>query len=257
MAASQTNYAEKFERLLELFPHPDRQYDADPQRRKWKMIEIARATEGRLSSSYLSSLRTGRNKNPGMEYLDLIAHTMGFPFELWLTEPQQWDRLLKGAETPSGIARSAGSPDREQDVSVSALLEQLVSSITNRYTGEAFTNREIADHSGGRISEDEVRAMRGGELENPSRLQLLALCDVFGVELSYWSEGIKMPILSQEDIEMLRTARNSSSRMLLRKTLGLDQEQVDVLLMMADQLNPRTENPSDDDPNTSRKGSEE
>ena len=231
-------YSQKFERLLALFPHPQRREDPDPKRRQWRMVELERATEGELTSGYLSALRNDHIKNPGMRFLDLIAQTMGFPFELWLTEPTQWDRLL---EEDASATSAAGSAGGEVEVTVAELLEQLISTISNRRTGRPFTSGEIAEYSGGRLTEQDVERMRSGDLENPSRMQLLSLCDVFGVDFSYWSAGTRMPTLSQEDIDALRLARNSSSRLLLRKTLGLDQEQMDILLLLADQLSRGSE----------------
>lgn len=236
---SQTDYAEKFELLLELFPHPKRRSDEDTESRKWRMIELQRATNGRLKSSALSALRHGKTAKPGMEFLDLIAQTMRFPFELWLTEPRQWDRILRDRPGDLPLPHSSGPGPHREDVPVADLLEQLISSITNRRTGKPFTNAEIADRSSGRLTEEDVRAMRSEELENPTREQLLALCDVFDVDFSYWSSGTQMPTLSQEDIEALRTARNSESRLLMRKSLGLEKEQIDVLIMMATELTNR------------------
>lgn len=240
MDSSETSYAQKFERLLQRFPHPERRSADDPDRRRWKMVEISRQTGGKISSSYLSGLRNGQFQEPGMRHLDLIAQTMDFPFELWLTEPEQWDRLLRERKVSGSTATSHG-PQQGHPATIAALLEQLISSITNRHTGEPFTESEIADYSGGRLSEEDVKAMRSGEMERPYHFQVLALCDVFGVDPAYWSGEPTMPVVSQEDLEALREARNSNTSLLVRKSLGLSEEQVNILLLMADQLRSSSE----------------
>lgn len=235
----QTDQAEKFERLLERFPHPERVDAPTPQQRAWRMSEIERATGGEVSSSWLSAFRRRKTKKPGMRMLDLIAQVMGFPFELWLTESGQWERILR--ERGAGYA-AGGAVGHAVEVSeqgsvppLSELLEALIATITNRRTGNPFTNAEIAERSVGRLTEQDVADMRSGELDNPLRSQLLALCDVFGVNPSYWLVGGTYPSVGSDDLHELWQARHSSSK-LLQKSLNLDEDQVDLLLLMADQL---------------------
>lgn len=237
------DYTQKFEKLLELFPHPERRYADTPASRSWRMIEIERATDGEVNSSYLSALRRGKTKKPGMRMLDLIAQTMGFPFELWLTDPQQWERILREQGADYSSTRGEVDSGGDEVSSVAELLEQLIATITNRRTGRPFTNSEIAENSGGRLSEDEVSAIRSGEIEEPLRSQLVALCNVFGVDLSYWSGPNRMAGVSQEDLEDLEKARNSNRKLLLKKSLSLDDNQFDLLMNMADQLQERSRNP--------------
>lgn len=248
-----TDYTERFERLLELFPHPERRAAPTPQQRAWRMVEIERDTGGEVSSSWLSAFRRRKTKKPGMRMLDLIAQAMGFPFELWLTEPEQWERILRergsyAAEGHAAAGYSAGGVEPVGAVAygsgevppVSELLETLIATITNRRTGRPFTNSEIAERSSGRLTEEDVADMHSGELENPLRSQLLALCDVFGVELSYWYGGSAYPSVSAEDLQRLHQARHSSSKLLLQKSLDLDEEQVNLLVSMAEHMRSRS-----------------
>lgn len=236
-----TDFPDKFELLLEMFPHPERRHLDDPEKRKWRMSEIEDATREEVSSSWLSALRKKKTGKPGMRMLDLIAQTLGFPFELWLTEPEQWERLLRerGFTQHDGCALPRGTADYEQWRSVAELLGRLIASITNRRTGLPFTSAEIAAQSDGRLTESDVEAMLAGELENPSRMQLLALCDVFNVDLSYFfGEGV-MPMLTGAEREALRKVQESNNHMmLLRKSLGLEEEQLRVLLLLVEQIQP-------------------
>lgn len=82
------------------------------------MIEIERETGGEVSSSWLSAFRRGKTKKPGMRMLDLIAQAMGFPFELWLTEPEEWPRILRerGDYETNGEVGSVGVEEYRADV---------------------------------------------------------------------------------------------------------------------------------------------
>ena len=70
--------ARKFERLLEMYPHPDG--------RRWSGQEIDEATGGVVTRSYVTNLRKGRIENPGFEKLRAIAKVMDFPPELWFEQ---------------------------------------------------------------------------------------------------------------------------------------------------------------------------
>ncbi len=222
-----TSYAKKFELLLDAFPHPERRHLKDPKRRRWKMVEIDEATGGRVSSAYLSALRSNKIVQPGLEPLKLIARAMDFPFDLWLLEPEQWEPHLKGRR-PRPI-RSIPNGRR-----LTEKVNRLFDSIPNRKTGKTFTNREVASLSGGRLTEEEVAALRDGTLTDPSRNQLLALCDVFDVDFSYWS-GSDQPerAVNREILEALQDKRIAG---VLQKTRDLSDEQLDMLALMAEQL---------------------
>ncbi len=224
-----TSYAEKFGLLLDTFPHPSRAHLHDEKKRRWKSIELEAASGGRLSAAYLSALKNGKILQPGLEHLDSISRVMGFPVELWLLEPAQWENRLESAGSrrrPTERGSEVRHPDE--------LLNQLFESIPNRRTGRAFSNREVADLSGDRLTEDDVVALRDGSLPNPTRAQLLALCDVFDVDFSYWADtaGGK-PGLDPEIVEALRDQRLVG---VLHKSRGLSSDQVDMLALLADQF---------------------
>src|SRR5918994_4879964 len=70
--------AQKFEALLEMYPHPDG--------RKWSGQEIDEATGRVVSRSYVTNLRKGRIENPGYAKMRAIAKAMGFAPEVWFEE---------------------------------------------------------------------------------------------------------------------------------------------------------------------------
>jgi transcriptional regulator with XRE-family HTH domain len=231
-----TSYAEKFEFLLELFPHPERQHHKDPEQRKWKMFEIRDATRGEVSVAYLSALRKGKNKRPGMKYLDLIANVMDFPIELWLSEPSQWSTVSGNGEQLAG-SQVPGIDDTDVDDSYAGLLNHLFSSVTNRKTGHSFTEREIAQRTGGVLTESDVKALRDGSFNRPSREELIALSNAFSVSVNYWFSGAKRDLVSDNRIQELMQYVQGDERRLeaLNKTFGASNRQVEILLSLLEE----------------------
>lgn len=230
-----TSYADKFEQLLDLFPHPDRSDHEKPEKRRWKMSELNDVTEGELSPGYLSALRKGKNKRPGMHYLDLIANAMGFPFELWLAEPEQWPKILEDSDTriipPTAEPTTEGESETYAD-----LLEQLFASIMNRRTGKPFTNAEVAGLTGGHLSEEEIQNMREGSFTRPSRAELLALSNAFGVDVSYWfGSSANSPLLDEAVQDALQGVRDERRHEVLKKSFGFDDNEIDALLGLMNQ----------------------
>ncbi len=70
--------AQKFEHFLETYRRPDGS--------RWGGQDLADATGGVVTRSYVSTLRKGRIENPGFEKLRAIAKAIGFPPELWFEE---------------------------------------------------------------------------------------------------------------------------------------------------------------------------
>ncbi|MBA2619226.1 MAG: hypothetical protein H0U91_13830, partial [Rubrobacter sp.] len=70
--------AEKFQRLLDTYRHPDGRW--------WKGAELQKATGGVVIRSYVTNLRKGRIESPGYDKLRAIAKAMGFPPALWFEE---------------------------------------------------------------------------------------------------------------------------------------------------------------------------
>lgn len=87
------DYAQRFETLLRMFLKDD----GTP----WKGRDFERASEGKLSSSYITALRQGNIKRPGFEALSLIARIMRFDVELWTLEAEEFDRYTPGGSTSS------------------------------------------------------------------------------------------------------------------------------------------------------------
>lgn len=227
--APYTSYQEKFERLLELFPHPDRRDYEDPEKRKWRMYELVAGSNGELSAGYLSALRRGKNKRPGMYYLDLIANLIGFPFELWLTEPEQWPGII--AENSAGDANGFVPEQDASTESYAQLVETLFVTVTNRKTGRGFTNAEVAERTRGVLRESDIEELRDGTFDRPSQGELIALSNAFGIDVSYWfSSSNNSPMLDEGLQDVLQARQDERRYEMLRKSFGVTDKQVDILL---------------------------
>ena len=187
-----TNNAEKLELLLEAFRRPDG--------KRWALREIEEATEGSVSASYLSSIRGGRIKKVGARQRQHTARVMGFPERLWDAEPEQWPDILE----ENRRRRAAGEASQ---ASVAELLENLFHYARHPLTGTAFTEASVAELSDGALDETEVRAIRQGREPNPPDGQLLALSEVFGVDLSYWYGPGTQPLLDPATAKFLSGPR--------------------------------------------------
>lgn len=216
MAGTGHVWARKFSRLLELYPHPDGH--------RWKGVELEQATNGFISGSYVTALRKGRIEEPGLNRLRRIAEVMGFSFLQWF-------------EDLEGLQREERSAADDAGGSVSERLNQLFAAAENEHTGEPYTEREVSRLSHGRVSEEQVSKMRSGELDNPTRAQLLALCDVFDVDLSYWDERRPNGPLMSPDT--LRALRDAESLAILHKSHELPDEDKSLIMVMMQELERR------------------
>ena len=167
--------AQKFERLLETYRHPDG--------RRWSGQEIDEATGGVVTRSYVTNLRKGRIENPGFEKLRAIAKVMDFPPELWFEESI---RLWHGEVSTSPLPEGGSIADKTN---------RLFDVVRNEKSGVPFTNAEVARMSLGDLSEEHVEQIRSGNLTNPSMNQVVALADVFGVHPSYFLDAARKPPL--------------------------------------------------------------
>jgi transcriptional regulator with XRE-family HTH domain len=70
--------AQKFEKLLDSYRHPDGS--------RWTGQQLDEATGGVVPRSYFTNLRKGRIESPGYEKMAAIAKAMGFPPEAWFKE---------------------------------------------------------------------------------------------------------------------------------------------------------------------------
>jgi transcriptional regulator with XRE-family HTH domain len=173
--------AQKFEILLEMYPHPDG--------RKWSGQEIDEATGGVVTRSYVTNLRKGRIENPGYAKLAAMAKAMGFAPEMWFEDGLGEGRSIGQAEEMSGVA---------------GRLEHLFEVVRNPKTAEPYTNAEVARMTLGDLSEEDVEKIRTGAISDPTVGQVSALASVFGVEPSYLLDRGEPSLLDEELVQALR-----------------------------------------------------
>lgn len=213
-------YAEKMRLLLERFPNPK---TGQP----WKGSEIEEATRSFVSQSYFSQFGKGKYKRPGLEYLAAIADVMGFPFELWRAEPEQWPRIL---HEKKAVGRRVGN-----GAVVAEKFQVLRRAVLNPRTHEPFTDGEIVGRSLGRLAFEDLAKIRGGDAGDLTYDKVLALSDVFDVSFEYWLEdvGDGGPLL---DPEILEALKSEETHRLLHRTRGLSKAHKNMLLILAEQL---------------------
>ena len=205
--------ARKFERLLEMYRHPDG--------RRWSGQEIDEATGGIVTRSYVTNLRKGRIENPGFEKLRAIAKVMDFPPEHWFEE------------TPDP-ATGMSADTLPRDSSIADKTNRLFDVVRNEKSGIPFTNAEVARMSLGDLSEEHVEQIRSGELTNPSMNQVVALADVFGVHPSYFLDTVrKAPLL---DEEAMRIFQDETISAIAHKSLHLPGRERQMILNIIQQF---------------------
>ena len=205
--------AHKFERLLEMYRHPDG--------RRWSGQEIDEATGGIVTRSYVTNLRKGRIENPGFEKLRAIAKVMDFPPELWFVEMSDFSAGIS-TRSPSG------------DSSVANKTNRLFEAVRNEKSGAPFTNAEVARMSLGDLSEEQVEQIRSGKLTNPSMSQVVALADVFGVHPSYFLDAARKPPLLDE--EAMRIFQDETVSAIAHKSLHLPGRERQMILSIIQQF---------------------
>ena len=205
--------ARKFERLLEMYRHPDG--------RAWSGQEIDEATGGIVTRSYVTNLRKGRIENPGFEKLRAIAKVMGFPPELWFEQ------------TPA-FGTGTDLEPLPEDGSIADKTNRLFEVVRNERSGEPYTNAEIARMSLGDLSEEHVEQIRSGKLANPSMSQVVALADVFGVHPSYFLAAARKPHLLDE--EAMRILQDETVSAIAHKSLHLPGRERQMILNIIQQF---------------------
>ena len=139
--------AEKFERLLDAYRHPDG--------RRWSGAELAQATGGVVHRSYVTNLLKGRIESPGYDKMRAIAKAMNFPPALWFEEG-----LAGGSNTGTdGDLVAALRDDLVRDITressrLSGRDKEMVLGIVRQFrsVADAFDNQ---DHKGAKSMEDE------------------------------------------------------------------------------------------------------
>lgn len=240
--------AHKLDLLLKKFPRAD----GEP----WRGVEIEEATGGEVSSAYFSGLRKGKWKQPGMKQLSLIADVMGFPFELWRTDPEHWDDLLKtqrrttGYRSPAGsmvAAHYTGAPDQATRLEeyvvpripygqeLAALLNMLFESKPDPATGASYTDQRVAELSRDRITAQEIAAMRDASYDSPPpEIKLIALSEVFEVSPSYWYAGDEDQAVL--DLDVLEQMLRDDRVLVRRKSNDLSSSKRELVAMLLKNL---------------------
>lgn len=81
LSSSVATWAETFERLLEKYRRDDGS--------RWTGAALERASEGRVSRYYVSTLRRGEINDPSFGRIAAISSAMGAPLEEWLEEKDE------------------------------------------------------------------------------------------------------------------------------------------------------------------------
>ncbi len=206
------SFDERFRRLLKEYRKPDGS--------EWTPAEIRDATNGFVNLSYISNLQAGRIRKPGLDKLRAVASAIGFPWQLWLEDPENWEEIAERQAIDKG--------------SVADLLNHLFAIVENFRTGQPYTTNEVAQLSGGKLAREEIEDMMRGKLENPSLEQILALSDVFGVDPGYWlSSPSDAARLDRRTLEALR---DPDVQLILQKSLGVSRKDRSMILLLIERL---------------------
>lgn len=209
---STTDDADKLELLLEVFRRADGE--------RWALREIETATGQQASASYFSSIRARRIKRVGPRQREATARVMGFPSELWDAEPERWPEILEKKRRAAEGGQAPAAPLAE-------LIEDLFRYGRHPLTRAPFTERSVAELSGGELTEEEVREMRQGSLKDPPEEKLFTLSDVFRVPASYWYRPRTVPALDEETARFL--SGPNRLRALHMRLLDLPEDQRDEI----------------------------
>lgn len=221
-----SSYTSKFNIMLKVFAAPDGG--------EWTGTKMERATGGKVITSYFSSLRDGYIGIPRVDKIETISEAMGFPPQLWFKDVGWWEAVYEkwanGEEVEAALSGREEKPDRSY---LSTLLNRLFELKINDETGEPFTSEEVSLLSGGVLSEEEVEALREGGLTDPTWAQILALCDVFEVDPSYWSEH-RIPWRPSPAV--MKAAENQESYLIFQNSLRLSGRDRSMLRVLSEHL---------------------
>lgn len=216
-------YAKIFKYVLQTYRKPDGE--------EWRGVDLEEATNGFVTGSYITGLKRGRITRPGLDKLRALAEVMGFPFYLWLQDPE--------SPTELGYQHTGGYDETFAD-----RLNYLFEVIKDDQTGEKLSNAYVARMSRGRLSEETIKQLRDATFTNPGRRELLALCDVFDIDFSYWDLKKERPPLMS--ISTLQALRDSGSYAILHQSVELPDDDKDLIINMMDHLQQRrTKNTQD------------
>lgn len=169
---------------LDLFFEAYRRADGD----KWKGTELGRATNGVVSSAYVTGIRSGAIKQPSDKYRKAMSRAMNFPFSYWFMDVDELRQELRR----QGLLDRDGSGRRRSEWAGGEVLADLIGDQVAWMMLERGVERlgdgELAEESG-RFTEEEMRVMRRGDAGPLTEAQALALSDLFGIAPSYWRAG--------------------------------------------------------------------
>ena len=110
---------QKFESLLEVYRKPDGS--------RWGGQDLAAATGGVVTRSYVTALRKGRIENPGFEKLRAIAKAMDFPPELWFEDVENLPDVSGGR--PSWFLDGDDKPTLLDEELMEALRDEIARAV--------------------------------------------------------------------------------------------------------------------------------
>ncbi len=224
-------YAEKFNIMLKVFAAPDGG--------GWTGTKMERATRGAVITSYFSSLRDGHIKIPRADKLEQISEAMGFPVQLWFKDLAWWRDIYERWERGETVSQELSGEERRglgNDLGVR--LNRLIESRPSGETGRAYTDEEISRRSTGMLSREEVAALRRDSGMEPTWRQILALCEVFDVDPSYWSGG---GLPWRPSPALMRAVEDQESYAIFQNSLGLSRRDRTMLRVMSEHLRRETD----------------
>lgn len=179
-------WARTFDAVLELYHRPDGSL--------WTGEEVEHAAGGQVEAAYFDALLHGRVYAPSEDRLKAIARAVGLPAKLLGREVSWWEGVRaahrKGVALKVAIRRMEAERDAER---IGRIARELFDRVPNQGTRRPYTDEEAALASGGHIEAQEVRAIREGLVPDPPRGHLLALCDAFDVDPSFWKREPDQP----------------------------------------------------------------
>lgn len=219
------DYADRFNKFLQIYSHPDRWSMYGEEVEPWKGTEIEKASNGEINRQYVSSLKNGKLKDPGHRKLVVIAKVMGFPIELWHAPEEQWEKIMARMSPEDYVM------PEEYAVNLGEVYRRHRNSHINQ-AGKPFSHGEIAAMTGYRLTEKELEELENGTYTDPGVDHLLALSDALKLPFSAWfAQRDKLPHISEDVIEALKDQRKYR---LLQICADLSDEQFAALLVLAE-----------------------
>ena len=130
---SVSQIGQKFECFLETY--------RKPAGSKWGGQDLAAATGGKVTRSYVTALKKGRIENPGFEKLKAIAKAMNFPPELWFEDVENEPDVSSGR--PSWFLDRDDKPRLLDEEAVEALRDETVRAILREVASLPERERRI------------------------------------------------------------------------------------------------------------------